>query len=78
MSQEERILRNLLQRIESTDEEEIACDEVYRLLDYYVELELQGEDVASLYPMVRKHLERCSDCFEEYEALTSVVSATSH
>ncbi|NIR65564.1 MAG: hypothetical protein GWN61_15095 [candidate division Zixibacteria bacterium] len=77
-SQEEQILLNLLQRVENTDEEEISCDDVYQLLDWYVELELEGEDVAALYPMVKKHLDRCSDCFEEYEALARVVSATSH
>lgn len=77
-TQEEQILRNLLQRVENTDEEEISCDDVYQLIDYYVELELQEEDVAALYPMVKKHLERCRDCFEEYEALKRVVSATSY
>lgn len=65
-----------LKMVENTDEVEIACDEVFELLDQYVELEARGEDVAHLFPLVKKHLDRCRDCHEEYEAL-SLIFATS-
>lgn len=63
--------------VENTDEVEIGCDEVFKLIDQYVELEAQGENVADLLPFVKKHLDRCRDCHEEYEALVTVLEATS-
>jgi len=70
------MMRKLLQMVENTDEVEIVCDEVYELLDQYVELEARGEDVAHLLPLVKSHLEKCSDCQEEYEALVRIFEAT--
>jgi hypothetical protein len=67
----------LLEMVEDTDEVEIACDEVFELLDQYVELEARGEDVAQLLPLVKRHLEKCHDCHEEYEALVRIFEATS-
>jgi dissimilatory sulfite reductase (desulfoviridin) alpha/beta subunit len=71
------MMSKLLQMVENTDEVEIACDEVYEILDQYVELEARGEDVASLLPLVKRHLDKCRDCHEEYEALVRVFEATS-
>lgn len=66
-------MERLLRMIANTDEIELSCDEVYEILDQYVELEIQGEDVAHLFPLVKRHLERCRDCFEEYQALFSIL-----
>ncbi|MBN1666800.1 MAG: hypothetical protein JW862_06915 [Anaerolineales bacterium] len=71
------MMGKLLQMVENTDEVEIACDEVFELLDQYVEFEARGEDVAQLLPFVKRHLEKCHDCHEEYEALMRVFEATS-
>jgi hypothetical protein len=71
------VMSKLLQAVEDTDEVEIACDEVLDLLDQYVELEARGEDVAHLLPLVKRHLDKCRDCSEEYEALARVFKATS-
>jgi len=46
------------------------------MLDRYVELEARGEDVAHLFPPLMKHLERCKDCREEYEALRRIMQAS--
>ena len=62
--------------VNDTDEIEISCDDVLDLLDQYVELEAQGEDVAHLFPLLKKHLDRCRDCHEEYEALTRILAAS--
>lgn len=70
------MVSKLFQMVEDTDEVEIACDEVFELLDQYVELQARGEDVASLFPLVKKHLDRCRDCHEEYEALVRIFEAT--
>ena len=66
----------LLQMVESTEEVELSCDEVFALLDQYAELQARGADAASLLPLVTKHLERCGDCREEYEALLRILGAS--
>jgi hypothetical protein len=70
------MLDQLLQMVENTDEVEIGCEGVFELLDQFVELEARGENVANLFPLVKKHLDRCRDCHEEYEALVRVFEAT--
>ncbi len=69
------VMGGLLHIVEQTDEVELSCDEVFALLDQYVEMEQQGEDVSRLLPLVERHLERCRDCREEYEALKRVIQA---
>jgi hypothetical protein len=70
------VMSKLLRAVEDTDEVEIACDEVFDLLDQYVELDARGEDVAHLLPLVKRHLDKCRDCHEEYEALARIFEAT--
>ena len=72
----DEMMGKLLSMVENTDEVEIGCDDVYKLLDQYVELEARGEDVADLLPLVKRHLDKCRDCREEYEALVRVFEAT--
>lgn len=74
--QDAALLGSLFQMAENSDEIEITCDEVFALLDVYVELEARGENAAVLLPLVRKHLDKCRDCHEEYEALVRVVQAS--
>jgi hypothetical protein len=70
------MMGRFLRMVGNTDEVEISCDEVFELLDQYVELEARGEDVVHLLPMVKRHLDKCRDCHEEYEALARVFEAT--
>ena len=72
----DEMMGKLLRMVENTDEVEIGCDEVFEMLDQYVELEARGEDVTDLLPMLKRHLDRCRDCREEYEALARVFEAT--
>ena len=62
-------------QIEMTDEVEYTCDDVHRLLDQFAEAVLRGEDTARLMPLVRKHLDMCQDCREEFEALLRILRA---
>jgi predicted component of type VI protein secretion system len=66
-------VRSLLQMVEHTEENELSCDEVFALLDQYVELVVEQRQAADLLPLVKKHLDRCKDCHEEYEALVRVI-----
>jgi hypothetical protein len=66
-----------LRVLESVREEDAPCDEVYTRIDEYVEREVDKKDAAQLMPLVREHLDMCSDCCEEYEALLDVLEKTS-
>ncbi|HLD94842.1 MAG TPA: hypothetical protein VI703_11630 [Anaerolineales bacterium] len=62
-------LTNLLHRILTTRPEELGCETCCEELGLLAELESQGEDAATLLPLVRLHLENCQSCNEEYAAL---------
>ena len=66
-----------LRVLESVREEEAPCDEVYARIDEYVEREIDKKDAAQLMPLIREHLDMCSECCEEYEALLDVLEKTS-
>jgi len=66
-----------LRVLESVREEDVPCDEVYARIDEYVEREVDKKDAAQLMPLVREHLNLCSDCCEEYEALLDILEKTS-
>jgi hypothetical protein len=66
-----------LRVLESVREEDAPCDEVYARIDQYVEREVDKKDAAQLMPLVREHLDMCSECCEEYEALLDVLEKTS-
>ena len=66
-----------LRVLESVREEDAPCDEVYARIDEYVEREVDKKDAAQLLPLIREHLDMCSDCCEEYEALLDILEKTS-
>ena len=66
-----------LRVLESVREEDASCDEVYARIDAYVEREVDKRDAAQLMPLVREHLDMCSECCDEYEALLDILEKTS-
>lgn len=67
----------ILRVLENIPVEEISCGEFYAKLDEYVEREVNKKDAAVLMPVVREHMDTCSECCEEYEALLDVLSQSS-
>lgn len=63
----------LLRMLEVTREDEISCGDVHELLDQFVEMKMRGEDVSELMPHVKRHLDMCPECFEDYEALLAAL-----
>ena len=63
----------LLQALATTEENEISCDDVFAVLDEFVEAVRRGENVLLYMPLVRQHLDMCPDCREEYETLLRMV-----
>jgi len=53
---------------------EVGCDTCFDELDRYVELELAGQDVDTLIPGLRAHLDGCPACREEHDSLLALVS----
>jgi hypothetical protein len=53
---------------------EVGCDECFKHLDEFVELELAGLDAAARIPGLRAHLEGCPACREEHDALCELVA----
>jgi hypothetical protein len=70
------VMQKLLHMLESTRKDEITCDEVYDVLDQFAEAAQRGENVRTLLPLVRQHLDMCPDCREEYEALLNILQAS--
>ena len=66
-------VEGFLRILEKVRTEDVTCDEVFTQLDEYVENELDGKDAARLMPLLREHLDVCSDCCDEYEALLNVI-----
>jgi hypothetical protein len=66
-----------LRVLESVREEECSCDEIYTKIDEYVEREVDKKDAAQLMPLIREHLDLCSECCEEYDALIHILEKTS-
>lgn len=62
-----------LQSLAMTRDHEISCDDVFAVLDEFVEAVKRGENVLLFMPLVRQHLDMCPDCREEYETLLRMV-----
>lgn len=73
----DEVVQGFLRVLEDARLHEMPCNEVFARLDEYVEKEVHGEDVARLMPLLREHLDTCSDCCEEYEALLNVLEESS-
>lgn len=63
----------LMERLEKTTEDAYCCDEVFALLDEYVELVADDEEAKQLMPLVKNHLDKCPDCHDQYEVLLHVL-----
>jgi hypothetical protein len=74
----DEVVQDFVRTLEQIRKEDIPCSEVFARLDVYVEKEIGGEDAARLMPLLKEHLELCTDCCQEYEALLSVLEEGSH
>lgn len=76
MAQNPESIRRLLRQLEQTELDEISCDECFELLDVFAEVAYTSDDADRLLPMVRKHLDLCQDCREEFEALMAALKGS--
>jgi predicted anti-sigma-YlaC factor YlaD len=66
-----------MQMVAKTHKTEFTCEETFALLDEYVELATNNEDLSAIMPLVKHHLEMCVDCREQFETLLRVIQAES-
>jgi deoxycytidylate deaminase len=66
-------IKNLLETLARTREDEVDCGKVFDHLDVYAELVAHGEDPGELLPLVKQHLEICHCCHQELEALVQIL-----
>jgi len=63
----------MVRMIVTTRPDEIGCDECFEQLDRFVEMKLAGQEMPEAMRLVQDHLDRCTDCQEEYEALLAAM-----
>ncbi|MBI3166840.1 MAG: hypothetical protein HYZ22_00070 [Chloroflexi bacterium] len=73
---DEMVMR-FLKVLEQVRKEDLSCSDMFARLDEFVEAEIkEGKDTSKITPLIHEHLDMCSDCCDEYEALLSVVENT--
>lgn len=65
----------MLRGILNAEGEVLGCEECFELLDRCAELIEGGQKIEDVYPDVKKHLEDCICCVEEFDALLAALSA---
>lgn len=73
----DEVVRGFLRVLEQAREQDFTCEQMFAQLDEYVEKEARGEKASLLMPLLREHLDFCSDCCDEYQALLNVLEKTS-
>lgn len=66
-------LKELLRRALQTRSDEVGCETCFEQLDQFVEFELEGKDTAQALPLIKRHLELCKGCNDEYNALVTAI-----
>ena len=69
----EKIVKGLVRALDMTEEREMACEEVFEVIDQYAELVSQGERPEKVMPLVQHHLAMCGHCREEFEMLLEMI-----
>ena len=67
--------REMLAMIGKTEEHEYGCDDAFALLDLCAEVVARGDDPALIMPLVKRHLDLCDTCREEFEALLLAIES---
>ena len=75
MRLEPATLKKMVRSALTARPDEIGCEDCFEQLDRFVEMTLAGKNAAEATPLVQDHLDRCSDCREEFEALLAALRA---
>jgi hypothetical protein len=64
---------DLFAAVVATRDVEIGCDDCLMQVASYCETELAGKEIPEALQLVREHLDICTECHEEYQALLSAM-----
>ncbi len=64
--------KRVVESILSAEDEPVTCEPHWRSIPAYVEADLNGRNAKLLHPELAKHLESCSNCYEEYTDLIRI------
>ena len=70
MKYELTALKKLLIALSMTNPEELDCGDCHEHIDQFADMLQEGKDPEIVLPLVKRHLELCHDCHEEFEALS--------
>ena len=70
-------LKQMVRGVMSSRKDEIDCNECFEQLDHFSELTLAGKSVEEAMPLVKRHLDTCPDCREEFEVLLKAIKSVS-
>lgn len=62
-----------MKMIFSTEEEDITCAECFDHIDEYVDLLRSGQEPGAVLPQVKSHLDQCTCCEHEFNALITIL-----
>jgi hypothetical protein len=68
-------LKKLVRTLVVTRHDELNCEICFQELDRFVEMTLAGKDATEAMPLVQSHLQMCTDCGEEFQALLEALKA---
>ena len=70
----EEIVKGLVKGLQMTKDREMACEDVFEIIDQYAELVVNGENPEEVMPLVHHHLAMCGHCREEVEMLLEMMN----
>lgn len=68
-------LASLLRQVATTGVDTLDCDGCFGLMAEFADVQLAGRDVPEALHSVKAHLQYCTCCREEYEALLEGLKA---
>ena len=64
--------RNWVRQVYATHDVELDCNALFGSLPQYVDLEISGQQADERFPIIRHHLEQCTECYDVYLTLRDV------
>ncbi len=68
-------IATMLRRIINAEGEAMGCEDCFDLLGRCADLVEAGQPFGEIYPQIKKHLDNCACCLQEFEALLVALGA---
>lgn len=68
------LFHDWIRRIYATQDEELDCDQVFKVIARYVDVEAEGGQARACFPGVAHHLLQCTHCYDLYLGLRDAVA----